>query len=328
MKQLTGFAKTGLVATFIALTAITSQTANAQTYPDRIVRMISPAPPGSGLDGVGRIAAEQLSKVIGQKVIVENFPSSNLSAGARQAAIAPADGYSLFLQSTALFANLSSMKEPGFSPSTFKQIGGIGYAPYVLIVNNKSSGAKTLKEFVAFGQKNPGKLKLAMGSGQQSALAGQFKILAGGGFDWLEVPFRGGPDAQQALVAGEVDAYWAPPTLFVTVKDQPNMLAIGLTDKTRTSELPDVPTFEESGFAGFVSTTIAGVAVRSETPEPIVSFLRTKWADMMKMPETRAMIEKVKYIPFTGSAADYEASVARDTEMFAADARRRGLEPQ
>jgi len=315
----------------IGAAGLASMMSSGQTeeYPSRLIRAIVPSGAGTNLDAVGRIITNELQRIIGETVVVENRVGGDLVVGARSVVNAPADGYTMLIQSTSLFYAWSAMKDPGFTLASFQVIGGIAYAPFLLMINTKSSGAKDLKEFVAVGKAQPKKIKIAAGSSQQSVLLGQFKEYVGGpGFDWVEVPFKGNTDQITATLGGHVDGFFQAPSIFLAIQNAPDTLIVGVADKVRNKMLPDIPTFAELGYPGVLSLTTVGIAVRAETPEPIVTKLRQALAEAMKSADVRKRIEQTGYAIFEGSVADYDASVVHDKELFEADAKKRGIVPQ
>jgi tripartite-type tricarboxylate transporter receptor subunit TctC len=311
----------------IALAAAFSTPAVAQDYPTRPVTMTIGYGPGAATDLLARLVAEDMSKLLGQPMPVENKPGANSALASRLIANAPADGYNLLFGASAMVANIYGLKDPGYKMSDFEVVGGHTYSPFVLILNTQASGAKTFPELVAYGKANPGKLTYAsLGPASPANLASQ-RVQALTGIGWTEVPFKGSADAVTALAAGTVDAYFAAPASVTSIQDRPDVAVLATTGKERVSTYPDVPTFLELGHE-VTDEFSYGVLVRAGTPAPILQKLRDTFAEAKQSPEARAKIESLDLQIYEGSAEEYAAELERQAQMFEADFKALGIEPQ
>jgi tripartite-type tricarboxylate transporter receptor subunit TctC len=283
--------------------------------------------PGATTDLLARLVAEDMSKLLGQPMPVENKPGANSALAARLIAQAPADGYNLLFGASAMVSNMYGLKDPGYTMSDFVVVGGHTYSPFVLIVNSASSGAKTFEELVAYGKTNPGKLTYAsLGPASPANLASQ-RVHSLTGIGWTEVPFKGSSDATVAVAAGTVDAYFTAPASIAGLKDREDVVVVATTGRERVSNYPDVPTFLELGYE-VTDDFSYGVLVKSGTPEAILQKLRETFAEVKKSPEARAKIESVGLHVYEGSAEEYQAELDRQAKVFEADFKKLGIEPQ
>jgi tripartite-type tricarboxylate transporter receptor subunit TctC len=281
-----------LAAAALALGA-TVLPASAQSYPTKPVRMIVSFPPGGPIDTTARILGQRLSEIWGQPVIIENRAGGNGAMGADIAAKAPADGYTIFMNSIhhavlpSLMPNLPYDVQKDFTPVSF----AAQFA--VFLVAHPSVPFKTVKELIAYAKKNPGKLAYgSAGSGGGTHLAGElFKLQAA--VDLLQVPYKGSAPAMADLLGGQVQLMFSDgPTATQHIK-KGSVKVLGVGSPQRSALLPDVPTISEAGLKGYEAYSWAGVLVPAATPKHIVAKLNTDIATALNNPETRQRLLSV-----------------------------------
>lgn len=300
----------------------------AQDYPNRDIRLVIGFPAGGSTDTQARILAEKLSTALGGRVIVENRAGANGAAATRAIARGEKDGYTLAFNGTDLPINLVGMKEPGYSLDEFTIIGAFAYSPMVLIATTKTTKAASLKDFVAYGKANPGKLSYATFGPQSIAnlSANRFKELAG--IDWREVPYKGAPQIVQDMLNGNVDAYWGLTTVGSQLNGQPDIVLYGIADKKRNERLPHVPTFAEVGFPNMIEFSATGLWVAAGTPQPIVDKLRKALADIKKMDDVKALLGKSGNSILEMTPQEYEKDVRDSSARFGAEFKKLGIQPE
>lgn len=316
----------GLFAALLTCTAASPLA--AQNYPDREIKLVVGFPAGGSTDILARIIAEHMSAQLGKPVIVENRGGANGATATRAVARGAADGYTLMFNSLNMAVNLHGMREPGYAWDDFTMIGGLAYAPLVLVANTASSKAKDLKEMIAFGKANPGKLTFAS-IGPQSLnnlVAQKFSQLSG--IAWREVPYKGSPQVMQDLVSGNVDAFFGLPSTALAVMNQPNIAVLGTSDKTRSSQLPNVPTFIEAGFPALDDTSVAGIWAPAGTPKPVVDRLRKAMADAMKANGIKAQIEKTGNMLYEGTPDQFDKEIRKTADEYGAAFKRLGIQAE
>lgn len=292
-------------------------TAHAQNFPVKPITIVVGVPPGGSADLLARITADGLSKQLGMQVVVDNRPGANAVIATRQVARSAADGYTLFYNSTNMASNLVGMKEPGYKWSDFESLGGIAYAPYLMVVNTTSSSAKTLKEFVDYGKNNRRKLNYAsLGPGSSPMIvAERFNALSGTGY--VEVPYKGGAQALVDVIGGNVDLYFSVANASSVALGQSKVAILAITGDKRSEQLPNVPTFGEQGYPAMKDVNLGGLWVASATPKPILEKLRKALADTIKQPETVAALKRAGQSPYSGNHEQFD----KDMQAFEATAR-------
>jgi tripartite-type tricarboxylate transporter receptor subunit TctC len=245
--------------------------AAAQGYPEKVVRVIVPFPPGGAADIVARHVTTRLSAVIGQQVIVDNRGGAGGIIGGEIAARAPADGYNLlFASSSVLSINPHLGAKASYDVLTsFTPIVQIGHAPNVLTVH-PSVPAKTVRELIAIAKAKPDALAYASnGAGTLSHLTGEL-FSQRAGVKMLHVPYKGGAPAVIDTVAGNVSVLFAA---FPTVSGQMRagrLKALAVTSGKRLAVAPELPTVDEAALKGFESSQWWGLYGPAGLPVPMV----------------------------------------------------------
>lgn len=296
----------------------------ADEFPTRPIRIVVPFPPGAITDAMSRILAAELGKVIGQSVIVENKPGGGTVVGTQAVKGSPADGYTILLQLGSLATNVYLLKQPGYTLTDFKPVAMLGQAAYVLIASKKFSA---LSDVVAFGKANPGQLNVS-GTGDGAATVVGSKLKQAAGIEWTLVNYKGGAEAVQAVMTGDV--HFSLPTqaapLIYANPDKLNALAV--TSKKRVEFLPDVPTFAELGYPTIDALTWFGLFVRAETPPAALDRLKSSLAQVMNLPSMQEQMHKLRVSPYDGSLDDVPARLQQELADFSKEAKKLGLEPQ
>ncbi len=303
--------------------------AQAQDFPTKPVTLIVGTAAGGSADFMARIAAEAMSKTLGTRVIVENRPGANAAVATRAVARAPADGYTLLFNANNMASNLVGLKDPGYTWAEFDVVGGVGYAPFIMMANTASSNAKSLKDFVEFGKANPGKLTYAsLGPGSTPMLvANRFNEFSQVGY--REIPYKGAAPALQDVLGGQVDVYFGLPSgATAGIIKQRNMTAFAITGKSRSEQLPDVPTFAELGYPGVTDVSIAGVWIAAATPKPIMEKLRKALADGMKDAKLLETLKGSGQLHYSGDPQQFLKDMRAFEVLFREDFKKLAIEPQ
>ena len=300
-----------LAALICTLAAVTA--ASAADYPDRVVTLVVPYPPGGGVDAMARVVAAKLSDAFQQQVIVDNKPGAGGTLGTRLVAHAAPDGYTLLLGHTGtLSIDPSLYVHAGYDPrKDFAAIGLVASMPVALLAN-PSFPAKSVAEFIAFAKKEPGKLNLGtapIGTGGYMS-AEHFKSVAG--IDVAIIPYKGSAPVINDLLGGHVPVALSvlPPALGNVQAGK--LRAIAVTSKKRFSLLPDVPTFDESGLPGFEAVLHYGLLAPAGTPKEIVDKLS---AELRKLVDTDDVKKRIHFEggdPLTSTPAEYAADIDQE----------------
>ncbi len=302
--------KISLISVLASL--VFSQTAIAQEYPVKPVKIIVPFAPGGPADIYARAVAQRLQESLKQNFIVENRVGGGAVIGTDAAAKSAADGYTLLMMSNTQTVNESLIpNKPYQLMRDFVPVAPINYSDLLLVVN-PAVPANNLKELLALVKAKPGKYNYASsGPGTPYHMAGElFKAMSGGFI--VHVPYRGSAGARTDLIGGQVEIMFdAVPTMVEQVKSG-RARAIATTGLTRSSVLPDVPTVNESGVKGFEATLWLGVMAPKGTPVAIVNKLNAEITKITALPEVRAAWGKSGATAMSMTPAEFQKYLTDD----------------
>jgi len=301
----------------VSLLVLTMQ-ATAEHYPDRVVRIVNPYPPGGSVDVMARILAQKLLDNLGQQFIVENRSGGGGNTGSDYVAKAEPDGYTLlFTAPGPLTVNQTLYTKLAFDPAEdFAPIALFATAPIVLIVN-PAVPANNVQELIALAKKEPGKINFASaGNGTTNHLSGElFKSRAD--IDIVHVPYRGAGPAMNDIVGGHVQMFFDLMPVVLPQIATGKVRALANAGAKRPSALPDVPTIAEQGLAGFDASSWYGLVAPARTPEPVLAKLRDEVAKALKAPDMIARIHELGSEPGTVFGSDFGAFMAAETRKWA-----------
>ena len=295
-------------ATAIALAATTAQ---AQTYPDRLIRMVVPLGPGGPADTMARIVTQPLSPILGQTVIVENRAGAGGLIGSKSVAIAEPDGYTL------LFGNISTLvvlpavtRYKDYDPAkVFMPIAKVSQNYEVLVVR-PDFPAKSVRELVAYAKANPGKLNFgSAGVGNATHLAAELFMLKTG-TKMVHVPYRGAAEAITGVMAGQVELFFGDIGGVLPLMREGRIRALAISSEKRSADVPDLPTMIESGVPDYVVLTFTGVAAPAGTPPEVVAKLNGAINTALTQPEVGAAYAKLGAEVRPASADDFAVFLA------------------
>jgi len=264
----------------------------APAYPHKPVKLVVPYAAGGSTDQLARAVAEQLGRALGQPVVVENKPGGNTIVAAEHVAKSPADGYTLFMGSSASLAvNPLLYSQLPYDPKAdFAGISMLAASPLVLVVPQELP-VKSVPEFIAYAKARPGSMNYAsVGNGNPLHLAGElFKVSAG--IDMTHVPYNGSSPALTALIGNQVQAM-----LDVVLTSNPHiksgkLRALGVTGSKRIPLLPEVPTVSEAGLPGYEAGIWFAMVAPKATAPAIVQRLNQEVSKILKSPEMRSRFD-------------------------------------
>ena len=261
--------------------------ATAAAYPERPLRMIVPASPGSSMDFFGRTVAQSLSEAYKQQVIADNRAGAGGLIGAATVAAATPDGYTLGMASTStIIAPLLQLKPPYRPIEDFTPVALLASITSVLVVA-PGVQAKTVQEFVAMAKARPGQLNYAsIGSGTAAHLTAEIFNRAAG-IDAVHVPFKIVADIYTEMLANRVHyLVFVSPASIPMLRDG-KMRALAVTSAKRNAALPDTPTVVEAGLPGAEVDTMFGVLAPAGLPKAVVARLHADIVKILRLPETR-----------------------------------------
>ena len=306
-----------LVLTATAFVALCSSAAWAQDYPSRPVRVVVPFSPGGAVDGPMRVIAQELSKRLGQQVIVDNKPGAGATIGTDVVAKASPDGYTLLLasQTNAISATLYP-KLPYDPIEDFAPISLIGREPGVLVVH-PSLPVRTFQEFVAYVKERPGQIDYASsgnGSGQHLFVA----LLASmTGMKMNHVPYRGSGQATADLLGGQVQVSIPGTAGMVGHIKAGKLRALAVTGAKRSPQLPDVPTVMESGVPGYEAYVWMGLLAPKGTPAPIIDKLFRELTQVLATSEVKTYMASAGIEIVGSTPSEFGAFFRSERELWA-----------
>jgi len=291
-------------------TMLASAHANAQTYPTKPIRMVVPFPPGGPIDTMARLAGKFITDRVGQQVVIENRPGAGSTIGSKAVAAAAPDGYTLMFGSSGSLAVAPSLYvNAGLDPlKMFSPISSFALLPHVMVVADQVP-AKTLTEFVAYAQANPGKVNYGAGLGTPPhLLSALFAYKAG--IKATFVPYQGAAQSVIDLTAGR-NHYTIDGTVILMPQIKAGKLrAIAMARGERWPELPDVPTLVESGYPDFTLDAWTGLVAPRGTPEPILNQLNAAITAGLKTPEAKAALDRFSSIAKPSTPQEFAAFIA------------------
>ncbi len=292
--------------------------AHAQdAWPNKPIRLVVPFAPGGVTDGSARLIAENLGKRLGQQVIVDNRPGASGNIGTSQVKTSPPDGYTLLLgfDGTMVINPHVFAKIPFDTVKDFSPVGKIGDATLILVAN-PDLPVKSLADLIALSKTQPGGLSFGTsGTGGTPHLAGELLKLRTGA-NLTHVPYKGGGPAMIDVLGGHIPlVYTAVAGAHGHVKSG-KLRAIAVSSAQRTSALPDVPTFIESGVADFVVNSWVGLLAPVNTPAAIITRLNTELNAVLNDPAVREKLRVMGIDPTPGSADQFRDEIRRDLARY------------
>ena len=296
-----------LIAAFAALAA----PAAAQSYPDRTVRIIVPTAAGGSIDTTARVVAAKLAELWGKPVVIENRPGAAMIIGAEAAAKSAPDGYTLLVahdgtmaMNPVVYPNLAYHSQRDFEP-----VALLTAIPEVLLVH-EGLPVKTVRELIAHAKANPGKLNHASGGTATLLALELFKAMAG--VDIASIPFRGAAPAITGTMAGETQVIFADLASANAGMQSGKLRTLAVTTLKRVPRLPEVPTIDEAGVAGYDVATWIGAFAPIGTPKSVLGRIEADIKRALAMPEVKARLEALSMEIRSGAAEEMRAVLAGD----------------
>ena len=302
-------------------------TVSAQPYPNHVVRIILPYPPGGSMDALGRMVFDRVSQALGQQFVIDYRPGASGNIGSEIAARSAPDGHTLLLNTLPFVVNPSLYKKMPFDTiKDFAPISLLATSPFVLVVH-PSVPAKTVAEFIALAKKQSGKLNYSSaGVGTNLHVAAElFKNLTK--TEILHVPYKGGGAALIATVGGEADlSFIGIQPAFPHIQSN-KLRALGITTVKRAPSLPDLPSISET-VPGYEFSSWWGLLAPAATPPAIVQLLSEQIAKAARAPEIAKRFEQDGVDAVAGTPAQFAASIKSDLARWAKVIKDNRIEPQ
>ena len=298
--------------------------ARASSWPDRTVHMVVPVAAGGPTDVNARVVAEQLAKIWGQQVVIDNKSGAGSNIGNAFVAHSQPDGYTLLFSSPSLASNGALYRSLDYSPTTdFSPVSLVATFPFFMFVPN-SSPAKTVAEFLDYVKAQPGKLIMASpGTGSAPHLA-ELLFLQMAGVQMTHAPYRGAAPAFTDLIPGRVHCYFGSGELL-THSRSGQVRVLASTGAKRSPAAPDVPTIAESGVPDYVVDAWQGVFAPAKTPNEIVQKISRDLAKALVEPSLVEKLGRNAYRVESSSPDELAKFLKTDTEKWEAVIKTTGI---
>ena len=307
-----------LALSCVAMLLALPPTAQAQTFPTRPITMIVPFAPGGATDVVARLLAGEVSKALGQAVVIENKPGAAGALGANFVAKSAADGYTLCLcgGGPMVILPLLDPKLPYVPARDLAPVILSHLVDYVVVVPAASTST-SLAQLVAAAKRQPGKISYgSTGSGGPAHL-GMELFQHASGTTFLQVPYKGESNVITDVLAGQIDVGLLSVQAARPLVDAGKVRALAVWSPNRSKALPQVPTVAEQGYPGYAAGTFVGINVAGSTPAPIVDKLYAAFAEVFNNPAVRDKLQELGFTPMALPPPAYSAFLHREQQKWA-----------
>lgn len=297
----------------LALAAALPLGANAQatgTYPTRPIKMVVPFPAGGSTDVIGRLAAEEMGKLLKQPIVIDNRGGAGGAIGSDQVVRAAADGYTLLVSgigSNAIIHGFASPK-PNYQESDFVHVSQLAAGPNVLVVH-PSFPASSFAEFITWVKANPGKFSYGQVTSSSGHLTTEY-LRQVAGLDMVGIPYKGGGPALQDVLANQIPGMFTNQDVVLPHVKAGTLRALAVTSLERNPLYPDVPTVAESGYPGFSAVSWFGVSAPKGTPAAVVDKLQQAAQKAAQAPAMRAKLESTGFVVVASDSPAFTRFVA------------------
>lgn len=303
--------------------------AQAETYPSKQIKFIVGYPPGGGADVTGRLFAEHMSRVLGQRIIIENRTGGSGTIAASSVVRSDPDGYTLFVAAISEISVVqATMKDMPYDPATDLQPVILFGKWAQMLVASPSFPPNSLKELIDYAKANPGKVSYAsFGNNTLNHINGErFKLAAG--IDTLHVPYRGSGQSLIDVMAGVVQYTFDSPATTLSHVKAGKLKAIAVAGTDRLAAANTIPTMAEAGLPGFVIQSWIGLLAPAKTPKAIVDQLNAAANTAMTSPELRQILEGNNTQPGGGTPEEFGRQIRAEIADYKRVAAQIGIQPQ
>ncbi|GAB7545514.1 tripartite tricarboxylate transporter substrate binding protein [Cupriavidus sp. CuC1] len=315
------------VAAAIALTVPSTHAAET-SYPTKTITIIVPASPGGAIDLVARLVGQKMTEAWGQSVVVDNRPGATGIIGTDLVAKSPPDGYMLALVASSHAINPSMVKKLPFDTiKSFEPVALTHVVPLMLVVS-PSLPVTSVKELIAYGKANPGKLSFASsGSGGAPHFSGElFKSMTG--IDMIHIPYKGSTLAHPDLTSGRVSLMFDTVAAIGPQVKGGKVRPLAVTTTKRSSTAPQVPTMAQAGLPGYETSTWGGVLAPAGTPKAVVDKLNAEINKALASPDVRERLQNAGIEPAGGTPAQFASFLQVEMGKWAKVAKDAGIQPE
>jgi tripartite-type tricarboxylate transporter receptor subunit TctC len=290
--------------------------AQSQTWPQKPVRIIVPFAPGGNTDGIARLIAQPLGEAFGQQFLVENKPGAAGAIATEMVARSPGDGYTLLMGTPSQIAIVPQLTKTPYDPvKDLAPISVIGTNPYVLVVNARLP-VQTLAEFIAHVRRQPDKVAYAAPVFGGLSHLSMIVFMKRAGLEMTPVSYKGGAAPLADVVAGHVPVYFATLSEAVSQARGGAVRLLAVSSERRVTQLPDVPTFAESGFPGFKVLTWNGLMAPAAVAAEITDRIAGEVSRSVKDARFAERLAGFGVDPLGNTPAQFAALIAADIVLW------------
>lgn len=322
-----GVTKSAAVVVLSLVSAVAAASAVAQQYPSRPIRWIVPIPPGATADILTRLVAQRLSEALGQQVVVDNRPGGVFTVGSEIVAKGAPDGHTLGTLLTPHVVNPFVLKNlPYNTERDFTPVSLLVIVPGVMTMY-PGVGPNTLKDVIALAKAKPGQLNYGSPGQLTSGHLSMEMLNLAAGIKITHIPYKGGAPAIIDLLGGRIQFLISGPPGVLPYIKAGRLKPIATTAAKRSPGLPDVPTFQESGLAGFDTYEWYGVFAPGNLPKPILMKLSQEIARIIKLPEMSERLALQGALPVGNTSDEFARFVKSEMDQWGKLAQKIGLKP-
>jgi tripartite-type tricarboxylate transporter receptor subunit TctC len=290
--------------------------AQSQTWPQKPVRIVVPFAPGGNTDGIARLIAQPLGEAFGQQFLVENKPGAAGAIATEMVARSPGDGYTLLMGTPSQIAIVPQLTKTPYDPvKDLAPISVIGTNPYVLVVNARLP-VQTLAEFIAHVRRQPDKVAYAAPVFGGLSHLSMIVFMKRAGLEMTPVSYKGGAAPLADVVAGHVPVYFATLSEAVSQARGGAVRLLAVSSERRVTQLPDVPTFAESGFPGFKVLTWNGLMAPAAVAAEITDRIAGEVSRSVKDARFAERLAGFGVDPLGNTPAQFAALIAADIVLW------------
>jgi tripartite-type tricarboxylate transporter receptor subunit TctC len=297
-----------------------------EAFPSKPIRILVGAGAGGSTDITARLVGAELAKLLGQPVVIENRPGASGTISVQQTVRAPADGHTLVWVGNSVMAISPFLyKEPGYDVKTLIPVSLATTSTFVIMA---SPEFKDLKQLIAYGKSNPGKLSFGSNgvNGSLHLLAELLKTEAG--FDALHVPYKGGAESASATMGGQIQFFFDALSSNLALARSGKLNALAVTGSRRVKSLPDTPTMAELGLPAMTTDVFFGLVAPPGTPTPVVNKLADAMKTVLDQAPLREALSATGNEPQSSTPAEFRALVDKEAARFQALIKAKGIQPQ
>lgn len=316
----------GCLGVLLALLCSSAVMAQQSWAPGKVIRIISPFPPGGTSDTIARAMANQLTAALGQSVVVENKPGASTVIAVNELRRSPPDGTTLMYTTTGTTSQLPHLyAKPPFDPfKDFTPIGLVAYNKLVLLAK-VNAPYDSVAGLVEYAKKNPGKVNYAsFGAGSFPHIVSE-ALSQQTGISMTHIPYKGGADAARAVMAGEADILFDASVSAIANAAGGRVKLLAVIGPSRIASVPNLPTMAEAGFPGFSEPGLEQLLAPAGMPPELADKMNAALMQAAKTPEVRSILDRGGFDPVYSSPQEHQRIMKKSYDYWGGVIARTGI---